>query len=30
MRPSPRRFVARNMILAMGPVLGGGDLFTLG
>jgi len=30
MIPSPRRIVARNMILAMGPVLGVGDLVTLG
>jgi len=30
MRPSPRKIVARNMILAMGPVLGVGDLVTLG
>jgi len=30
MRPSPKRIVARTMILAMGPVLGVGDLVTLG
>jgi len=30
MRPSPRGIAARNMIRAMGPVLGVGDLVTLG
>jgi len=30
MRPSPRRILARTMIRAMGPVLGIGDLVTLG
>jgi len=30
MRPSPRKIVARTMILAMGPVLGVRDLVTLG
>jgi len=30
MRPSPRKIVARNMILDMGPVLWVGDLVTLG